>query len=379
MELYHANKQWATRPDDEKFKTIESLYNATKAYYQTACEKVVPISSIRTEANNGDVTVIGKQNNPATFTHWSFGQICSRVGAPANYLRGLPATLACQNLNHGFAKLEEDKDVNLLFHSNGNLLLRSFTSDKYARIWNWEVAQRLLNLEQYGWKPAMPDWNQNKTTCITCNGVTFNPPCPDCNGTGYKVIDNPPLYASDHDMFVFLANDNYRIAEPNNPDGLKRGTIVYNSEVGASSLGFMHFLYRGMCGNHIIWGASKVLELKVRHVGNAHDRWKGYQEQLNAYLESSSEEQEKKIALAQSVHIGYDKDTVLDKLFKSNLGLTRKALEASYDAVVPEQDGSANTVWGMVQGMTRYSQTTPYADDRTNIDKAAGKLMEANF
>ena len=32
--------------------------------------------------------------------------------------------------------------------------------------------------------------------------------------------------------------------------------IVKNSEVGASALLAIRFLYRGMCGNHIIWNAS---------------------------------------------------------------------------------------------------------------------------
>ena len=358
MNLFTANRQWATRPDDEKFKTVEELYNATKAYYETAKEQVVPIDSVRTEANNGDVTLIGKKNVPATFTHWSFGQLCARVGAPANYLRELPATLACQNLNHGlkeYTPADEVKNVNLLFHSNGSLLLRSFTSDKYTRIWNHEVAEKLLGLEQYGWKPAMPDWNS------------------------YGEV-NPPLYASDHDLFVFLANDNYRIKEPGNPDGLKRGTIVTNSEVGASSLKLMHFLYRGLCGNFIIWGASKIVEMRVRHVGNANERWKGYQAQLNSYLESSSEEQEAKIIAAQSIYLGSNKEEVLDKLFaQRNLGLTRKTLEAGYDAVRPEQDGNPRTAWGILQGITRYSQQIPYADERVAIDIAASKIMDAIF
>jgi hypothetical protein len=360
MNLFTANRQWATRPDDEKFKTVEELYNATKAYYETAKEQVVPIDSVRTEANNGDVTLIGKKNVPATFTHWSFGQLCARVGAPANYLRELPATLACQNLNHGlkeYTPADEVKNVNLLFHSNGSLLLRSFTSDKYTRIWNWEVAQRLLGLQQYGWNPAMPDINK-----------------------GAFGEDKPPLYASDHDLFVFLANDNYRIAEAGNPDGLKRGTIVVNSEVGASSLKFMHFLYRGLCANHIIWGASKLTEIRVRHVGNAHERWGHYQAQLTEYLESSATEQESKIAESKTIFLGTDKDAVLDKLFaQRSLGLSRKVLEAGFEAVNQEQDGSPRSVWGMVQGLTRYSQTLPYADERTAVDIAAGKLMEAIF
>jgi hypothetical protein len=59
------------------------------------------------------------------------------------------------------------------------------------------------------------------------------------------------------------------------------------------------------------------------------------------------------------------------------IGISRKALEAGYDAVVPEQDGDPLTAWGIAQGLTRSSQATPYADERMKIDRAAGKLLEA--
>jgi hypothetical protein len=80
------------------------------------------------------------------------------------------------------------------------------------------------------------------------------------------------------------------------------------------------------------------------------------------------------------VKIGDTKESVLDKLFgMRSLVLTRKTLEAGYDAVNYAQDGDPRTVWGMVQGLTRHSQTVAYADARTAIDTAAGKLMEAAF
>src|SRR3546814_2347638 len=38
---------------------------------------------------------------PVAPTHWSFGQLCSLVGAPSGYLRQLPAALAGINMQHG--------------------------------------------------------------------------------------------------------------------------------------------------------------------------------------------------------------------------------------------------------------------------------------
>src|SRR3546814_14428033 len=38
---------------------------------------------------------------PVAPTHWSFGQLCSLVGAPSGYLRQLPAALAGIHMPHG--------------------------------------------------------------------------------------------------------------------------------------------------------------------------------------------------------------------------------------------------------------------------------------
>ena len=356
MELFKAHRQWAKRPSDERFQDLQSLYNQTKLYADQAREKLVPVSDIRTEAIEGDVQIVGKANQPARLTYWAFGQLAARVNAPANYLRELPATLACQNLNHGLANLaDRTNTANLLFHTNGSLMLRAFTSDKYARIWNYEVAERLLELESRGWEPARPDIRR-------------------------EMGDFPALYASDHDMFAFVRNRASVIRETGNPDGLQRGVIVENSEVGASALKLTRFLYREMCGNHIIWGASEVVDITVRHVGSARQRWGIYEAKLQRYAESSTSDEEATIGRARTVRIGDTKEQVLDRLFgMRSLNLSRKTLDSGYDAAIPDQDGDPRTVWGMVQGLTRHSQTVPFADARTTIDRAAGRILEVTF
>jgi hypothetical protein len=65
------------------------------------------------------------------------------VAAPTGYLRDLPAPIAADCLTHGLQRLgNEGNRANALFHSNGNFICRAFTSDDYARIWNWEICHR---------------------------------------------------------------------------------------------------------------------------------------------------------------------------------------------------------------------------------------------
>jgi hypothetical protein len=393
MELFKAHRQWSSRPSDERFASLEELYQVTKDYAEKARESTTTWDKLRVEAVNDDVQLVGRTGIPAQFTHWAFGQLCSRVEAPASYLRELPATLAAQNLNYGLANKVDTSRAQLMFHqNNGDLVLRACTSDMYSRIWNYEVAERLLRLQEIGWEPARPDKRfdgGNPEECLICNGTgkqfEYNNPrvyisgsaCPKCKGTGKALA---AVYASDHDMFAFVRNRTAVIREHGNPDGLQRGVIVENSEVGASALKGTRFLYRTMCGNHIIWGATRVMDISVRHVGNVRGRFYNFSYELKRYSEESASDEEAKISSAKAKVIAQTKEQVLDTLFgQKRIDVPRRTLEASYDAVIPDQDGSPNTVWGIVQGMTRHSQTIPYADQRTKLDRAAGKVLEIAF
>lgn len=364
MELFKANKQWSTRPKDERFTSLQALYDATRGYYNSAVERGVNFADLRAEAIDGEVQIVGRRNNPAKLTNWAFGQVCSRLGAPASYLRDLPATLAVQNLNHGLAHRVADAAnsavANLLLHvSDDGLLLRALTTDVYQRIWNYEVAERLLDLEaNHGFEPATPNIRQDL----------------DPNGNKHA------LYASDHDLFAFIRSKDKYIVEAGSNQPVYRGVIYENSEVGASKIRATKFFYREMCGNHIIWGASNVIEVSARHVGSVREKFEAFAVQVNQWMDESVSDDEAKIAYTKSRLIAATKDEVLDALFgHKGVTLSRKQLEAGYDACDVDADGDPRTPWGIVQGLTRYSQTEPYADKRTEIDRATGKILDIQF
>jgi IS1 family transposase len=360
MLLTAAHKQWANRPPDERVPDLETLYQRAKTQFKESREKEVPFSSLRVEAQNEDI-FLTRGSGSALLTNWSFSQLCGRVGAPTSYLQELPATLAVQNLNHGLTKRIAEatgrETAKLLFSQNGALRLRALNTDIYERFWNYEVAERLLGLKAKGWEPSVPDFNKSED-------------------------DFPSLYLGDRDMFAFIRLRNVAIEQPvkskmgdNAP--IYKGAIYENSEVGAKKIRVWKFWYNGMCGNHCIWGATDVMEFEARHVGNVRDKVKLFDMQLRKYAEESVTEDAAGIKKAARKIIAATKEEVLDLLFgKRTLALSRKVLEAGYDAVVPEQDGNPNTVWGMVQGLTRFSQTLQYADARTQVDKAAGRIMD---
>jgi hypothetical protein len=362
MELMKAHQQWKTRPSDERFKSVQDMHTAVLGFKDASGTAIVPTSSLRVEAVDNDLKLVGKMGVPATLTHWSMGQVCHHAGAPAAYIRGLPATLAAQNINHGLKAHTSLKDTSaLLFHQDDGLTLRGAVSEVYKRIWNSDITQRLLKLQE-----TNPNWKN---------------PLGYANGQMGGELVPSGLYASDHDMFAFLVDESKTL--DGSPKGLNRGFFTWNSEVGGSSFGFMGFYYDRVCGNNIVWGAKDVFSTKIRHVGKADD--KAFQQlavQMVKYQESEGGQVETMIQKAKAFELGNTTEEILDKVFgmaqkQKSTELNKTRLTAAIETAQKREDryGNSNTLWSIVSGLTENSQDIPFMDERLKIDKAAGKLL----
>jgi len=72
----------------------------------------------------------------------------------------------------------------------------------------------------------------------------------------------------------------------------------------------------------------------------------------------------------------------LEKLFKLlTKTLSLEQLKAAFDLAEfnYQVEGDPFTAWGMAQGISRLSQSTPYMDERTQLDRAAGKVLRIAF
>jgi hypothetical protein len=389
--LYQASQQWASRPDDQRFWDIPSMLSATRHYRESAREAVAKLSSLAVKAvDGGNLAIVGPTGQPATMTHHAFGQVAAMVGAPAPYLRSMPAAFAAGALNIGMYRADKDKGANLLIHANDSLVLRSATSDEYGRIWDCDVCERLQGLTAHGWRvpPARPcrEGQAGARPATEADVLTYH-------GRGFggsvnvgDMIAPAGLYASDHDMFAFMVNEDRRIND-GTPDGMSRGFFISNSEVGnGQALKVKCFCYRHVCGNHIVWDVGEVTELRIVHRGEAAARWDEMAVELRRFADASAAEDEARVQVAQQTVIAAGKDAVLDAIFAKlrGDGVSRRLLDAGYDAAVASReagDGTIDpqTVWGMVQGITAHSQTLPYADQRATVDRAAGKVLAMAF
>lgn len=141
------SSEWFTRPDDERYLSLETLYDAVRARAEAATTQTVETRSIRVEAAADDAErlqlMLPDRPHAIAPTHWSFGQLCSLVGAPSGYLRQLPAALAGINLQHGLLS-HRGELVKTLESGDGHTELRGVTGPDYGRIWDQELVSAVM-------------------------------------------------------------------------------------------------------------------------------------------------------------------------------------------------------------------------------------------
>jgi hypothetical protein len=190
------------------------------------------------------------------------------------------------------------------------------------------------------------------------------------------------LYASDHDMFAFMVNENRRIADGTD-SGLARGFFVVNSEVGGTAFKVVRFAYRHVCGNHIVWGVSNVEELRIVHRGSA-DRRFAYQLQceIRKYADVPASFEEGRILAAKQFLIADTAESLVERLFKAQIA-PRKTIEAAYESSKAESDTyrdiDPRSAWGMAQGLTALAREEQFTDKRAALERSAGKILQMAF
>ena len=359
-ELMQASRQWATRPPEERFVSLLSMQSKLddlRAQSSAGVYSSRALSAVPTDDNQG-ILIEGPSGHHAAPTNWAFGQLANLSGAPASYLRTLPAPLVADCLNYGLKVERDATDTGvLLTRRGGDVELRAATGPRYGRIWNSDVVRALI--ERFG------------------DGVSgdFRVPGEFGKALASVTIDNTTLFAGDRDMFVFLADEQNRIELPNRRDGkageLARGFFVTNSETGAGALKIKTFLFDYVCKNRIVWGAHELEEISIRHTASAPDRFlEEAAPALLAFSNSSAANVSGVLRAAQSSKL--DKvDAFLSSRFGPRI--------AERIAVVhqAEEGRPIETVWDAVTGATAYARSIPWTAERVAFEETAGDLLEA--
>ena len=365
------SSEWFNRPADERYLSLTDLHSSV-AWRSKRCKtRIVESENIRVAASRDNperlTLMLPDAHAPVAPTHWSFGQLASLVGAPANYLRQLPAALAGINLQYGLTSHRAEQ-VKTLEIENGRVELRAVTGPDYGRIFDHELVEAVQKIAGNGtgdtrWKvPGVLDWS---------TGV-YNP-------NVAVSQDTTTLYASDRDVFIFLVDDLNPIEAgrlPNgDPDLFFRGFYCWNSEVGARTLGIASFYLRAVCQNRNLWGVEDFEEITIRHSKYAASRFALEAEPaLIRFAESSPMPFINGIKSARERIVARDDDDRTTFLRKR--GFSRAETTKIIDAVLAEEGHPPASIFDFVQGITQVARDKHHQDVRLDMEQKAKKLLD---
>lgn len=369
--LMQASSQWMNRPADERFQTLAEMTAAVKARRMRSRAQDAETPLLRIEGNDDGTLSVNGQHSKAIPTNWGFGQLSRTLGAPAGYLRNLPAPLAAQCLMQG-VKSSEKQAIKVLTltpenpdDDNAPRILQAVTSPTYGRIWDADVcdmAQRIVERSE---------------------GKFHNPMAYTHNGKGLAGITGQApagLYASDRDCFIFMI-DGGSLLESGPRAQLNRGFFLWNSEVGSASFGLMTFLFNVCCGNNIVWGAQDVNKIVIRHSSGGPARFDSEAlPALMAYANAESAPLLEGVKTAQTTILpreaGKPAPTIEDVLtFTAKAAkFTRTEAREAVEYALREE-GQCVTAWDLVQGFTASAREIQFVDARIDLERRAGKVL----
>ncbi len=366
------SSEWFSRPDDERFLSLIDLYDTVRSRAERAHARTIESATIRVEATHDNAErlelLVPGQRQAIAPTHWSYGQLCSLVGAPATYMRQLPAPLAAINLQHGLLNHRAEL-VKTLEMDDGRLELRAVTGPEYGRIWDHELVSSVMKIAGNGtgdtmWKvPGVLDWAT----------MTHNP---------FVDItkDTTTLYASDRDVFLFLVDDTHPIEAgrlPNGePDLYFRGFYAWNSEVGSKTLGIASFYLRAVCANRNLWGTQNFEEITIRHSKFAAQRFAHEAAPaLTSFANSSPAPFIAGIKAARERVVARKDDD--RETFLRWRGFSKSETGKVIEMVLSEEGRPPESIFDFVQGITALARTKTNQDTRLELEGKAKKLLES--
>jgi len=365
------SSEWFSRPADERYLSLSELARSVRDRADRSRARVVESALIHVEANRNNperlALILPGTDTAIAPTHWSFGQLASLVGAPAAYLRQLPAALAGINLQYGLTSNRAEQ-IKTLETDDGRTELRAVTGPDYGRIFDAELVEAVQRIAGNGtgdtrWKvPGVLDWS---------TGV-YNPRVD-------ITKDTTTLYASDRDVFLFLVDDLNPIEAGRLPDGSPdlyfRGFYCWNSEVGAKTLGMASFYLRAVCQNRNLWGVEDFEEITIRHSKYAANRFahEAAPALLN-FANSSPLPFVNGIKAARERIVARTDEDRTD--FLRRRGFSKAETGKIIDRVLAEEGRPPESIFDFVQGITAVARDKPHQDARLDMEGKAKKLLD---
>ncbi len=348
-----AQRELFSRPEEEHFESFDALRCDVDAQ-KRRCTTLEAKDTAILFGDDGRTVHFGDRT--LRLTHYSLAQLAGMARVPMPVLERLDGETCARVLNRCFPRNRRYRAALV----DGDRL-RAVTSDRYERVWDADVYEEIDRwLLPRGFVPARPTINS------------------DAQGTNILGNTKPALFRSDRDSFSFFYGDK----EPGDDGfgGLRKGVVVYNSEVGAKSFGFSTFYFREMCSNFLVWDATGVSTRRARHTSAVRDVVREFREELQevgAVLTTRELDAFEAARTTRFVPEGpNEREQTVRRLVTEFRLAEADALEVADLVRAPENPGEF-TVWGVLSGITSAAKGAAYADERLGRSTLAGRLLTA--
>jgi histone H3/H4 len=294
-----------------------------------------PRDLIPKASSNALVLTLG-DDGAFALNDWSFGQLCRLADVAKDTVNRLSPQTASTVLAETLPK--GNKPFQILTEEDR---IRSLHGASYTRLWNVDLLSMIREF-----------------------ATDFQPPQQAMTG-------GSGLYAGQHDMFAFLIDPLGWVEIEG--ENYAPGFFVWNSEVGRRALGCQTFWFQTCCQNHIVWDALDVTEYTRKHTARVNEGLAEIRAMIEAIVSKRDARKDGFVSVirkAMATKIGDDAEETFKELTKNGIprSLANEALELA-------KEKGRFTVWSVVDTLTRLSQKSQYAGDRTEADQRASKLL----
>jgi len=346
------------RPRDVKYAGVEDMYDDALAVRQGSRTNVVTTGGLQVRVHGSELSWAFREVPAFSYdlTRWSARQLCTMMGVPFDFAAWMvqSGVAGAQLMGAAFqytALTREDKSL-LAYLSTMENKVMAFNGTGYGRIYNATVLEKIIEM-----RAANPQWTLPYDAASDVRAAL--------EARKYA------LTMSEHDMFVFLIHgEPLRVMDRN----YYRGITVWNSEVGAKSLGISQFLYCEGCANRLILPGVFGVSARIVHRLSAPERFlsEGV-DILNQLAASDPGPAVAALHKARELRVAEDRKGAVDFLRANGLGML--VAEQAADIGAGENGGDYTTLLSLLDGVTRNSQRSGFTDHRMVEDTIAGKLL----
>jgi hypothetical protein len=335
--LTRASHELFRREPDERFPSLAALIEHCRQQREQSRELWWQPDRLATRpVDTLELKLAGGDGAELRLNEWSFSQLCSLCGVHKRTVNRLRADTAAQVFRETLP--------------SGGKPLQVLATEDTARAIHGASYTRLFNVELLD--------------VVAESAEGFQPPPQGVNGgTG--------LYCGSEDVFAFLIDPDGWVDI--NGEQFAPGMFCWNSEVGKRSLGVQTFWYQRICGNHIVWDAVQVVEFSRKHTAHVRDSLGEIRDIIHDLVRKRDERRDgfaKVVMKAMGTRFSDSLEEAVADLTKR--GIARALAEKSVEYA--RQRGSL-TIFSVVDAITRLTQKTVNAGDRTAMDQKAARLL----